>query len=79
MVIIKAKTPDVRRIKHRDRTYNIEDVHKTTVSAEKTIRSLKDPKYKHVGGSMWNPLTIIVDLGKDAGEYRYAVFAAKRK
>jgi len=73
--VIKAKSADQTRIAYGGAVYSIYDAYPTKGGANGAVRTLRT----RAGRMYRDYLTkaIAVDLGKDAGRLRYAVFVAK--
>jgi len=73
--MLKAKKPDQSRYVYMGKVYRIEDVYPTKGRAMKRAEGLRTLQ----GRAHMNNYTraIVVDLGKEAGRLRYAVFIAK--
>ena len=73
--MLKAKNSDQTRYMYRGRVYSIHDAFPGKREATNLSKDLRTPQ----GGLYMNAHTraIVVDLGKDAGRLRYAVFTAK--
>jgi hypothetical protein len=73
--MIKAKNPDQTRITYSGSVYSIDDAYSTKVGTEgraKDLRTLQGRVYPNTYTK-----AVVVDMGKDAGRLRYAVFIAK--
>lgn len=73
--MIKAKNSDQTRITYSGSVYSVHDAYPTKAGAEgcaKDLRTLQGRVYPNTYTK-----AIVVDLGKDAGRLRYAVFIAK--
>jgi len=73
--VIKAKNADVSRISYGGAVYRIYDAYPTKGGANGAARGLRT-KQGRIDRDYYTK-AITVDLGKDAGRLRYAVFVAR--
>ena len=71
--MLKAKNPDQTRVKYRGKWYSIWDAYPSKSMAEGYA---KDARTQTIDG-IHRTRVVVVDLGKDAGRLRYALFTAK--
>ena len=71
--MFKAKNPDQTRVMYRGKWYSIWDAFPSRSMAEEVA------KYTRTGtlDGVHRTRVAVVDLGKDAGRLRYALFTAK--
>ena len=73
--MIKAKNADQSRIRYGGSMYSIHDAYPKAAMANEYATDLRTLKGRQYPNNYTK--AIVVDLGKDAGRLRYAVFIAK--
>lgn len=71
--MLKAKKPDQTRIQYRGKWYRIWDAYPSKSMAEEYAADART----HTQDGIHRTRVVVVDLGKDAGRLRYALFTAK--
>ena len=73
--MLKASNPDQSRISYGGKVYSIHDAYPKRPMAESYAKDLRTLQGRIYPNNYTN--AIVVDLGKESGRLRYAVFVAK--
>lgn len=71
--MLKAKRPDQTRVFYRGKWYSIWDAFPSKSMAGSTAAEIRTQTHDNIHRTR----AVVVDLGKDAGRLRYAIFTAK--